>query len=120
MGKRELPTDGRNSAESLFLIPIGFFRQGKRPGLAEVRFGRMRLGLLLDERLRAIDARSDPQAAVEPGGGVGFVSSHGYGGASLQRKRDHARRAAGLKCQFLRESRHGHAPSSIRALWTGA
>src|SRR5207244_1607898 len=103
MGKREFPTVGRNSAESFFIVPIRFFRQGKRPSLAEVRLGRMRLGLLLYERLRAIDARSDPRAAVEPGGGVGFVSSHGYGDACLHRKRDHARRSAGLKLQFLRE-----------------
>src|SRR5437762_945043 len=103
MREGKLPTGGRNAAESFFIVPIGFFRQGKRPALAEVCFGRTRLGLLLDERLRVIGARSDPRAAVEPGGGVGFVSSHGYGDACLYRKRDHARRSAGLKLQFLRK-----------------
>src|SRR5439155_17924412 len=54
MGKRDVPTVGRNGAESFFLVPIGFFRQGKRPSLAEVRLGGTRLGLLLDERPRTI------------------------------------------------------------------
>src|SRR2546421_8137477 len=119
MRKRKLPTVGRNSAESFFVVPIRFSRQRKSPGLARVRFGWMRLGLLLYKRLSAIWARSDPRATVEPSGSVGFVSGHGEGGASFQRERHDTRRSADLKFQFFRKRRHGHAPSRIRALRSG-
>src|SRR6266852_8496625 len=74
MGEGETPTVGRDGAESFLTVPIGGFREGKRPGLAEVGFRGMRLSLLLDEWLGAVGAGSDPGSAVEPGGGIGFVS----------------------------------------------
>src|SRR5258708_14735856 len=80
----------------------------------------MRLGLLLDESRCAVGARSDPGATVEPGGGIGFVTGHGERGASLQRKRNHARSSASLKLQFFRKRRHGHAPRSVRTLRSGS
>ena len=80
----------------------------------------MRLGVLLDERLDSVRTRRDPCAAVEPGSGIGFVTRHGDGRASLQRKRDHTRRAAGLKFQFFRKRRHGHAQGGVRSLRSGS
>src|SRR6266851_8507306 len=67
MGKRETPAVGRDGSESFLAVPIGGFREGKRPGLAEVGFRRMRPSLLLDEWLGAVGAGSDPGSAVEPG-----------------------------------------------------
>ncbi len=80
----------------------------------------MRLCLLFDERLRAVGARGYPGTAVEPGGGVGFVSGHGDSRAGLQGKGHDARCSTGLKLQFLGKGRHGHPPGRVSAFRSGA
>ena len=56
MGKSEIPAVGRNGTEGFFAIPVRFFRKREGPGLAEIGSRRMRLGLLLDERLHTVGA----------------------------------------------------------------
>ncbi len=120
MGESETPTVGRDAAESFFPVPIGGFREGERPGLGEVGFRGVRLGLLLDEWLGAVGAGSDPGSAVEPGDRISFVSCHGDGGAGFQGKRHNARRSAGLKFQFLGKGGHGHTPGGVCAFGSSA